>query len=187
MPSVILLAALLAAILAASVVVRRDILAAVRKLADGGNDRFLELAPDAVVVVNSEGRIAVVNARTEALFGYSRSQLIGQNVSTLLPRRFRETHGAHLLGYFRDPKARAMGTGIELYGARADGSEVRVEIMLAPIVTAAGTLAMAVVRDVSERLRVEAMRAELARATRLTERDWQEAAREAGWTAPRDG
>jgi PAS domain S-box-containing protein len=130
---------------------------------------LLESAPDAVVIVDAAGLIQIVNRQTEVLFGYPRVELLGQPVETLLPERFRGRHVGHRSGYQRDPHTRPMGTGLELFGRRRDGSEFPVEISLSPMTLADGeTLSISNVRDVTarktadERLRMAA--ADLARS-----------------------
>jgi PAS domain S-box-containing protein len=119
---------------------------------------FLEAAPDATFVVNSEGRIVSVNAQAEALFGYGRDELVGRKVESLVPERVRDTHALHRADYSNARRARPMGAGLELFGLRKDGTEVPVDIMLSPVDTEDGQLVVAAVRDVTERRRVEAVR-----------------------------
>ncbi len=112
---------------------------------------LLDSAPDAMVIVDTQGAIQVVNAQTERLFGYSRAELREQSVDVLLPDRFRANHVRHRVAYLSNPQARPMGADLELYGRRKDGTEFPVDISLSPMESESGLLVIAAVRDVTER------------------------------------
>jgi PAS domain S-box-containing protein len=127
-----------------------------RKQAEAKFRGLLEAAPDAIVGVDSTGRIVLVNAQTEALFGYPREELVGQLVEILVPDALRATHPMRREGYFKEPRTRTMGQGLDLVARRKDGSEFPVEISLSSIDTEEGLLVSAAIRDVTERKRAEA-------------------------------
>ena len=116
---------------------------------------LIDAAPDAMVIVDADGRITVVNARTENMFGYPRAELVGKKVEMLMPERFRGRHTGHRAEYGERPRLREMGAGMELAGLRRDGSEFPVEISLSPIESPNGTFVSSVIRDVTERQRME--------------------------------
>jgi PAS domain S-box-containing protein len=119
---------------------------------------LFEFAPDAIVVVSREGRIVQVNKRTEALFGYTREELLNSEPDVLVPERFREKHREHRKVYMSEPRVRPMGTGLELFGRRKDGSEFPVDIslgVLQPVQAETDIVVLAVVRDITERKEAE--------------------------------
>jgi PAS domain S-box-containing protein len=115
----------------------------------------VEAAPNALLMADRDGRIVLVNREVDELFGYTRAELIGREVSILLPERFRGRHGAQIAAYLAKPETRAMGAGRELFGLHKDGREIPVEIGLNPIETAEGTFALASIVDITERKRAE--------------------------------
>ena len=114
---------------------------------------LLEFAPDAVVGVDERGEIQLVNSRTEVVFGYGRGELIGRAVETLVPSGIRSDHVGHRDRYFESPRTRPMGAGLDLYARRKDGTEFPCEISLSTVATDAGMMALAAIRDITERRR----------------------------------
>ncbi|MBZ5593920.1 MAG: PAS domain S-box protein [Acidobacteriia bacterium] len=126
-----------------------------RKRAEDGFRLAVESVPSGMVMVNQEGKIVLVNAQTEKMFGYQRDELLGQTVDILVPNQSREAHAQYRAGFFAHLQARPMGTGRDLYGLRKDGSEFPVEVGLNPIETAEGTWVLSAIVDITERKRAE--------------------------------
>lgn len=128
---------------------------------------ILEAIPDAVAAVNQQGVIIQVNSQAEAMFRYTREELIGQKVEMLVPERQRPQHDSHREHFHQQPKIRRMGSGLDLYGRRRDGTEFPVEISLSPVATGNGAMVLSVIRDISDRKHIEE---ELRRANEELER-----------------
>ncbi len=116
---------------------------------------LIESAPDAMIIVDDDGEIAIVNGQTEEMFGYDREELIGKKIEILLPDRTRDSHIRHREHYSDMPVLRPMGHGLELVGQRKDGSEFPVEISLSPVSTPRASFVSSVIRDVTDRKRME--------------------------------
>lgn len=119
---------------------------------------FLESAPDAMVISNTEGKITMVNAQTETIFGYDREEILGKEVEILIPQRFHHRHVHHRENYINQPKVRAMGHGMELYGRRKDGTEFPVEVSLSPmhLIDDNELVVMSAIRDITRQKETEA-------------------------------
>jgi sigma-B regulation protein RsbU (phosphoserine phosphatase) len=145
-----------------------------RKEADELFRQLVESAPDAIVIVDQEGKITIVNAQTERMFDYPRDQLLGQPVEVLVPDRFRAGHRQHCVDYLAAPRTRPLDVELNLHGRRRDGSEFPVEITLSPLRTDGQLLAFSAIRDVSARKRMEQLlresEARMLAAQRIQER-----------------
>ena len=132
--------------------------------------QLLESAPEAMVIVDAEGRIVLVNAEAERTFGYSRADLLNKPVEMLMPERFRGRHRGHRAGYRGHPVARPMNSGFELWGRRSDGSEFPIEVSLSPMETESGMLVSSAIRDITEQ---QALRGQLQRKNEELEDQYQ--------------
>jgi len=151
------------------------VLAAVRDVSRSRRDerlfrRFVEAAPDAIVVADPEGRIQLINARTVSMFGYETAELIGQSVVKLMPERMAAEYEPLLIAYLANPQSQpVIGLMEGLFGRRKDGSEVPLEVSLAPLETDDGKLFLADVRDISERIEILAAMREAEERQRVQE------------------
>lgn len=116
---------------------------------------LLETAPDAMIILDSNGNIILVNSQVERLFGFLREELYGEQIEILLPENIRRAHVNSRAGYAADPHVRPMGRALELVGRRKDGSLFPVEISLSPVTTDVGSFVSSVIRDVTERKEME--------------------------------
>lgn len=143
-----------------------------RKQAEDRFQLVVEAAPNAVVMINDQGHIVLVNSQTEKFFGYRRDELLGKSIELLVPDRFREKHPGYRQEFFRTPAARSMGVGRDLHGRRKDNSEFPVEIGLNPIQTKDGLMVLSAIVDITERKHAEEESrrrlAELAHVARLS-------------------
>lgn len=126
-----------------------------RKFAEERFRLVVDAAPNAIIMVNKDGQIILMNKQVETLFGYNRDELIGQSVESLVPERFRSQHSSYRHGYFCDAKVRSMGAGRALFARHKDGSEIPVEIGLSPLHTSEGLSVLASIVDITERKRAE--------------------------------
>lgn len=117
--------------------------------------RLINIIPDAIVIIGANGKIKYVNNATLEMFGYRQDELIEQEVEILMPGRFRSKHVQHRENYSKNPVTRLMGTGLELFGRRKDGSEFPLDIMLSPFYTDEDRFIISVIRDITERKKIE--------------------------------
>ena len=131
-------------------------------------EKLFACSPDAIIVVDHEGTLVDVNPQVEALFGYARSDLLGNSVEILIPERFRSAHASHRADYVHHPRMRPMGTGFELHGRRKDGTEFPADVMLSPVEWDGGQGVLGVIRDITERKRLEDAMRQLVLTDALT-------------------
>ncbi len=135
---------------------------------------LLESTPDGIVMANPTGHIVIANSQAERLFGYGPGELRGCTIDSLLPQRYRQAHVGHRSNYFLQPRKRAMGSGLDLWGLRRDGTEFPIEISLSPLRTEESAFVLSAIRDISERKQIERTlqekNAELARANEAKDR-----------------
>ena len=118
--------------------------------------QVLDAAPDAMLVIGQDARIRFMNAQAERLFGYGPKELLGKDLNVVIPSKYHASHGEHLKRFFREPRTRAMGSGLELFATRKDKREMPIEVSLSPLLLDEGVFVTAAIRDVSERKRIEA-------------------------------
>jgi two-component system, LuxR family, sensor kinase FixL len=126
-----------------------------RKLAEERFGSLLESAPDAMVIMDEQGKIVLVNAQAERLFGYTRTELLGQHVERLVPGFIRHNHDDSKPTFLSASRRKPIGAGLELHGLRKDGSEVAVEISVSPLQTRDGVLVSSAIRDITARKRIQ--------------------------------
>ena len=137
----------------------------------------IEAAPTGMLMIDRAGKIVLLNAQLEKLFGYSREELIGESMEVLVPGRLRDQHPRHRAAFYHDPKSRPMTAGRELYGLRKDGTEVPIEIGLSPLRTSEGEFVLSSVVDITERKRGEREREDLMDQLRTLNAELEERVR----------
>ncbi len=118
-------------------------------------EHLLQSLPNGLILVDGRGKIVHVNAQMESMFGFRKEELVGRSLEILMPERFRAGHRRHVANYLDSPRIRPMGSGLELFGLKKDGTEFPVDISLSTLSTRNGLLAMAVVRDITEQKNAE--------------------------------
>jgi PAS domain S-box-containing protein len=132
-----------------------ETLAEVRERAENALRMLIESLPMGLIIADETGNITDLNESSLRIFGYSREELLGRSIETLLPERFRNSHQGHRAAYMENPHARPMGLGMELFARRKDGTEFPVEVSLGPLATKEGTLVSATIVDITERKKIE--------------------------------
>ena len=127
----------------------------VKTISDTFFESVLESAPDAMIIVDSKGSIAIVNEQAERMFGYTREQMLGEAIELLVPTKSQASHREERTRYLKSPRIRMMGAGRELFGRRKDGTEFPAEISLSPVQTDDGLFVSSAIRDVTERKNLE--------------------------------
>lgn len=112
---------------------------------------IFEHAPDSMIVVSAQGKIERVNSQVERMFGYAPDELIGRDLGVLMPARFRKIHGEHQKSFMKTPHIRQMGSDLELFALRKNGTEFPADIILSPVESESGTIVIAVMRDITRR------------------------------------
>jgi two-component system sensor histidine kinase/response regulator len=130
--------------------------------------QVIESAPSATIMIDEKGAIELVNARAEAIFGYTRDELLGRSVDMLLPDQLRTRHAHHRATFFASPTSREMGIGQDLFGRRKDGSQFHVEIGLNPMMTAEGLKVISSIADITKRKEIEKALSDSEQQMRLT-------------------
>jgi PAS domain S-box-containing protein len=140
---------------------------------------LLEVAPDAIILVDGEGVISLVNSQVEAMFGVGRDTLVGRSVDELIPERYRKPHTGYRARYLLEPRTRPMGSGLELHGRRWDGTECPAEISISPSTLGGDGQVIVIIRDVTERRQAEKERLQLLKREREKSEQLKLAIREA--------
>ena len=125
------------------------------KLSEARVREILESAPDAMFVINGQGKIVLINSQAEKIFGYMRKELLGLSVEILIPEHFRKQHIQHRADYYSNPRTQQMGSGQNLFGLHKNGKEIPVEISLSTHQTQEGMMVLSIVRDITDRKRLE--------------------------------
>lgn len=134
---------------------KQHLMQAAQKQSAGLFCQLFQTAPDAMITINEQGTIVMINRQTEKLFGYTAAELVDQPIEVLIPASLHAIHKTHVTRYSKAPRVRYMGAGLELEALKKDGSTFPVEISLSPVLTAGNQLFAASVRDITERKKAE--------------------------------